>query len=862
MNKLHTNRIIGFVLFVLTAIAAAFLPGAVSADHDGPALFFTDAVDAPVEYVVLPEVGDSVVLLIAAHEIGVDNADTVQLKIIHDATIVTVTGIQCVGMYSPALASWSGAIAGIDTGAICSAQYGPLANDGSIIEFTLTRVAAGDANLSLSEVDPLGTTFIEAGKKFRDMEPAVVVDTSAIVDVVSVAPTPTPIPTATSTPVPVPPTATRTPSPGGGGGGGGNQDTPPTEPTDFVAGAGFHSVELNWGAPLETSHFPVTSYVVKNLTTGVAVLVSAKTLSHTFRELDPAIEYSFSVKAITDVGVGLRAQVGPVTPWDLPGPPTSVAANLQANNSSVLVSWDAPDADGGTPVTAYTVTVGTDLSLQTISTEISIPDLLNPGDDILITVFAETAAGMGPSASVSVSRAPEIVPTVAPTPIPTVAPTEIATATPVAGDEAFDSTSVIDTTISGSITEWDELQDSFDGLFGDDVVVIDDPVELESADGHITVELAVEGVVTGDVIDGAIAIQLGNLAINTTDGEGTGSISLGDGLSVEGKVQLTTQDDAIVAEFTNTVLVYAPVPAPASIGDVTHASAGFRVDVNNVADGASLTVTYASSVEELAEVSGAVFELAASSGGTVDPETDIAFVVNVAKSGITNDDLGTNEVMMTVDLAWYETRLAEGKSIVVTKIGDDGVAHTVEAVCELQGAVVRCTAVFAGEAGGFSLFALVAISAFEGVDGGDSGSDSGGAVGTGNTGSGTGGTGADPTATTAAPAPVSTVSGVAPTLAPDELVVETPEGASEDSAAPVATTVAPTVKPVTAPTPTPDLPQVDDSNVLPGMGDADDDGGMPWWLRILIIIVAAPAIIRVVMIFIEMRRRGASATGV
>ena len=115
-------------------------------------------------------------------------------------------------MYSPALASWSGAISGVGTGAICSVQLGPLTDDGSIIQFTVTRVAAGDATLSFLETEPLGTTFVEAGDKFRNMEPPVIVDTSAILAVFSLVPTPTPAPTATPVPT-VEPTVAAPPPP-------------------------------------------------------------------------------------------------------------------------------------------------------------------------------------------------------------------------------------------------------------------------------------------------------------------------------------------------------------------------------------------------------------------------------------------------------------------------------------------------------------------------------------------------------------------------------------------------------------------------------------------------------------------------
>ncbi|MCH8037057.1 MAG: hypothetical protein IIC53_08025, partial [Proteobacteria bacterium] len=231
-------------------------------------------------------------------------------------------------------------------------------------------------------------------------------------------------------------------------------------------------------------------------------------------------------------------------------------------------------------------------------------------------------------------------------------------------------------------------------------------------------------------------------------------------------------------------------------------------------------------LEDLVEVIGAVFELAASNGGTLDPETDIAFAVNVAKTGITNDDLGTNEVTLTVDLAWYEARIAEGKSIVITKIGDDGVVHTVEAVCEVQGVAVLCTAVFDGEAGGFSWFVLVALVEFGETGGSD--------------GPGAGPTGPEPTTIASTPAPAPTAV-VEPTAAPSD---STPEGPSPAAAtvAPAPTAVSPSATPQILPTSAPALQSEIDISLLPGLDGEDTGGGLAWWVWVLIVIVAAPAV--------------------
>jgi hypothetical protein len=159
------------------------------------ALFFTDTADIPTSLISMPDVGDSTRLRVGARGVQKGSADTVQLKIIYDESVLSISDVQCTGMYSPALASVAGTLPGVGSWAVCAVQNGPNADEGSIIEFTVNRQAPGDATISLSEVntesEPMGTTFINAGVKFREMSPPVIVNRTASVNVFSSAPGPT-----------------------------------------------------------------------------------------------------------------------------------------------------------------------------------------------------------------------------------------------------------------------------------------------------------------------------------------------------------------------------------------------------------------------------------------------------------------------------------------------------------------------------------------------------------------------------------------------------------------------------------------------------------------------------------------------
>ena len=140
---------------------------------------------------------------------------------------------------------------------------------------------------------------------------------------------------------------------------------------------------------------------------------------------------------------------------------------------------------------------------------------------------------------------------------------------------------------------------------------------------------------------------------------------------------------------------------------------GVEFDVSLLAlpAGATLRTQYGRSSQDFDAGGGTSFELAMSTVGLQDQENDVAFAVNIEKSGLDNTQLGTNRVTMTVSLTWYESRLAAGKQVLITKVAESGDVYSVPADCEVDGAWVRCTARFDGEAGGFSLFLVLAKAA-------------------------------------------------------------------------------------------------------------------------------------------------------
>jgi hypothetical protein len=94
-----------------------------------------------------------------------------------------------------------------------------------------------------------------------------------------------------------------------------------------------------------------------------------------------------------------------VTTTSVPGAPTGIIANDNADGASITVSWTAP-ADNGSSITGYTVTpydVTTSTTLSTTgSTGVSVSvGGLTLGDYYTFTVTATNGNGTGPASSAS-----------------------------------------------------------------------------------------------------------------------------------------------------------------------------------------------------------------------------------------------------------------------------------------------------------------------------------------------------------------------------------------------------------------------------------------------------------------------------
>ncbi len=115
---------------------------------------------------------------------------------------------------------------------------------------------------------------------------------------------------------------------------------------------------ITWSAPSGVvSKYTITPYVGASAQTPTVITGSPPATSTTISGLTPGTTYTFTVQASNPNGAGPVSQPSnAVTPpaTSVPSPPTGVSASPATRQAQV--SWQAPEIEGGTPITGYTVT--------------------------------------------------------------------------------------------------------------------------------------------------------------------------------------------------------------------------------------------------------------------------------------------------------------------------------------------------------------------------------------------------------------------------------------------------------------------------------------------------------------------------
>ncbi|MSV60652.1 MAG: hypothetical protein F2901_04685, partial [Actinobacteria bacterium] len=190
------------------------------------------------------------------------------------------------------------------------------------------------------------------------------------------------------------------------------------DPTDLVGTAGNAQVALTWRAPVATNGSAISNYIVQSCITttcsAVAHEVSA-TPALTVTGLSNGTAYTFKVAAVNEAGTSGYVTSLAYTPRTVPDAPTGVTATPDSTGG-IVVAWTAPQFNGGSAITDYTVqsclstTCTTFTRSASTSTSATVTGLTK-GTSYTFQVAAVNVAGTGLYAKASGSGAtPRAVP--------------------------------------------------------------------------------------------------------------------------------------------------------------------------------------------------------------------------------------------------------------------------------------------------------------------------------------------------------------------------------------------------------------------------------------------------------------------
>ncbi len=187
--------------------------------------------------------------------------------------------------------------------------------------------------------------------------------------------------------------------------------TAPGQVTGVSATAGPGSASVTWSAPSSggaVTKYIVTPYIGASAQPATTVTGSPPATGATITGLTNGTSYTFTVQAFNAAGSGpVSAPSNAVMPTEPTAPAAPSEVTAAAGNGSATVSWSAP-ANGGSPITSYTVTPYIGATAQTKTTVSGSPPAthttitgLTNGTSYTFTVAATNGVGTGPASSPS-----------------------------------------------------------------------------------------------------------------------------------------------------------------------------------------------------------------------------------------------------------------------------------------------------------------------------------------------------------------------------------------------------------------------------------------------------------------------------
>ena len=174
---------------------------------------------------------------------------------------------------------------------------------------------------------------------------------------------------------------------------------PPSIPATLTAVArSASSIRLDWTPPSDTGSSPITGYVITR-PAQPPLNISASARTRTFRDLDPATSYTFTLAAKNSTGTGPAQEATAITEQE--ARPPSIPATLTAvarSASSIRLDWTPPSDTGSSPITGYVITrpAQPPLNISASARTRTFRDL-DPATSYTFTLAAKNSTGTGPA---------------------------------------------------------------------------------------------------------------------------------------------------------------------------------------------------------------------------------------------------------------------------------------------------------------------------------------------------------------------------------------------------------------------------------------------------------------------------------
>jgi hypothetical protein len=235
--------------------------------------------------------------------------------------------------------------------------------------------------------------------------------------------------------------------------------TPPSAPLDLVVARIDGGALLEFTVPASDGGSPITGYeyTLDGGSTWQSLAASGDVrLIATIAGLDLTGDYTIQVRAVNAIGAGARTAATPVPPAGPPSVPQMFASQPASVPGTVVVSFDAPASDGGSPVTGYQYSIDGGQTWAALTPVGPGPYHgtiagLQPGAAYQVMIRAVNAIGPGPSTAALQVRAAGGVPTSPTSTTPTsTGPTSTGSSSTVAPTTDTTGTTVTATTTTTS----------------------------------------------------------------------------------------------------------------------------------------------------------------------------------------------------------------------------------------------------------------------------------------------------------------------------------------------------------------------------------------------------------------------------